>query len=76
MDSVPCTPNPECRYAPDCYVDTHHQYYPKKKYRGGVERQFRELDIHKVVICRALHDEIHATERPPKKPSRSGMLRS
>lgn len=74
MERIPCTPTEECRYAPDCYRDVHHAYWPKRRYKGGVERQFRELEVNKTDICRALHDEIHATEQPPKKPSRNEML--
>ena len=74
MEDVPCTPNPECRYFPECYTDTHHLYYPRKRYTSGVERQFRQLPENQAELCREVHSEIHATEQLPKKPSRAAML--
>ena len=42
----------------------------------GVEREYRELPEHKVQLCRAEHDELHATQEPPEKPSRNEMLQA
>lgn len=74
MEEFACPENPECKYYPTCYADTHHFYWPKRKYKGGVERQFRELPENKAEICREFHDNIYATEAPPLKPTRSEML--
>lgn len=53
-----------------CFEDVHHLYYPKAYYQNNrFAKEFRELPDHKVEICRAEHNEIHATERPPLRPS-------
>lgn len=51
-----------------CFEDVHHLYYPRRSYQSGVSRDFRELDENKIIMCRAEHNEKHATERPPLKP--------
>lgn len=62
-------PRPDCKYAKDgCFSDEHHLFWPKNQYTSKLEKLYRELPEHKVQICRAEHDERHATERPPKKP--------
>jgi hypothetical protein len=58
------------------YSDTHHLYWPKKFYTTLLEKAFVELEENKVQTCRAEHDEIHATEKPPRKPSRSEMIQA
>ncbi len=68
--------NETCKYAPGCYADEHHLYWPKKNYKSPVEREFRSLPEHRAMVCRAEHDEIHATEGIPKKPSRDQMLQA
>lgn len=50
----------------------HHQYWPRKTYNDPVSRRFRQLFV--VRICVDWHAEIHATTKPPKKPSRAEML--
>ena len=69
-------PRPDCKYAElgGCFSDTHHLFYPRRSYRSRVEQDFRELPENKVQICREEHDERHATEPIPKKPSREVML--
>jgi len=69
-------PKPDCKYADKggCFSDVHHQYYPRRAYVRSEEKEFRELPDHKEVLCRAEHDELHATEFPPPKPSREVML--
>lgn len=71
-------PDPECKYADigGCFSDVHHLYYPAGQYKTKVEKEFRELPTHKTQICRQSHDERHATETPPTKPSRDEMLRA
>lgn len=66
--------NEQCRYAPDCYADTHHLYWPRRRYTAGVEKAFRDLPENKVELCRAEHSDLHAREKPPEKPSRSEMI--
>ena len=68
--------NETCRYAPDCYSDEHHAYWPKRRYKSQVEKEFRNLPENREMMCRAEHDELHATERPPLKPSRQEMLQA
>lgn len=73
MARRPC-PNPEeaCPYFTDrgsCFSDNHHLYWPRVDYRRGLEREFRELPENKQQLCRWEHDEIHATQEPPAKPS-------
>ena len=70
---------------PDCYdgckyfgtdqaiITTHHLYYPACDYKTRVEKEFRNLEVNKIAICRAIHDEIHATETPPDKPDHQFM---
>jgi len=71
------TPQEGCPYAEQgCFSDTHHLFYPRRDYRRGVEKRFRELPENKEQICRWEHDERHATELPPEKPSREEMLRA
>lgn len=74
MENIACTPNEGCRYYPDCYEDTHHLYWPRRRYTSSVERQFRQLPENQAELCRNVHSELHATEQPPKKPSRAAML--
>lgn len=64
-------PNQNCKLYPACHKDKHHIYYPRANYTTRLEREFRAS--HVVNICRALHDEIHTVEAPPK-PNRQQML--
>lgn len=66
--------SPECYYAPNCYSDLHHQYWYSYDYKTPLEKKFRELPQNKEQICRAEHDEIHATQEPPVKPSIDEMV--
>ena len=74
MERVPCEPSPDCKFFGRCYEDVDHIYWPKKGYQTPVEKEFRDLDTNKQLICRALHDERHATEVPPLKPDRDFMF--
>ena len=58
-----------CPYCGDpcCYTDRHHLYWPRNQYKTKLERTFRGMHI--VRIPRCVHNEIHATTRPPQKPS-------
>lgn len=74
MENRPCQ-NPNNENCPVfqvkgyCFEDVHHLYYPKSSYSNGFAQKFRELDENKVEICRDEHNEIHATERSPYRPS-------
>lgn len=75
---LPCDPERPCRVAEKlgraaCFEDVHHEAYPRREYRTRLEKAFRESPAVKVLICRALHNEIHATEQPPEKPSAGEM---
>ena len=76
MESVPCDPEREGRYRDTeaCYVDEHHLFFPRKNYRDSVGRAFRNLPENRVDLCRQVHQDIHATTQPPKKPKRAEML--
>lgn len=78
MEGVPCPPDMQERcpifiQEGECYVDKHHLYWPSTDYRGRVEKEFRQLEVHKVDICRWLHNTIHAIALPPEKPTRKEM---
>lgn len=68
-----CEPNPDCKYFPGCFQDTHHIWSPRSEYKTPVEKQFRALACNVLELCRAEHDEIHLEPHPPKPP-RSFML--
>lgn len=76
MEHYPCNPETECRLRElgECKEDIHHRYFPKRRYQGSVARAFRELDENKELTCRARHNEIHATQKPPEKPRNSEMI--
>ncbi len=61
-------------YFEGCFTDLHHLYFPRRDYKTNVEKQFRNLPENKEQLCRAEHNERHATEPPPLKPSRDEML--
>jgi hypothetical protein len=61
--------NSDCKYYPGCFSDIDHYYYPARLYRRPVEREFRQLPENKERKCRSEHDERHATEQPPIKPT-------
>lgn len=70
-------PRPECPYAElqgGCFSDEHHLFYPRVDYRDIIGSEFRELPENKEQICRWDHDERHATEPIPDRPSREEML--
>lgn len=71
-----CEPNEECKYFPDCFESTHHLFYPERDYRTPLERLFRSLDENKVELCRSKHDQLHAEQDPPLRPTREEMLQA
>lgn len=76
MERIPCDPNRECRLRDTigCFEDVDHEYWPSRQYRTPIEKQFRQLDENKTLICRDMHNERHATELPPPKPDRDVMI--
>ncbi len=56
------------------YSDTHHLYWPANRYpKKQIERQFRELPIHKIMLPRDFHDYLHITTEPPPIPDKELM---
>ena len=74
MEGVVCNPTEDCKYYPSCYQDSHHVYFPRRDYKTKIEKQFRNLPENLVEMCRLEHDNLHATQTPPEKPSRDEML--
>lgn len=70
-EHIPCDPERVCklRETIGCYEDLHHEAWPRRAYRTKLERDFRNDVLNKVIICRAEHDDIHATTPPPQKPT-------
>lgn len=76
MDRSACVNQETCPLAETkmgCRTDVHHLYYDRKWYTSTVEKEFRELPENKIKMCRADHEELHATEWPPEKPSPAEM---
>ncbi len=72
MERIPCSNQQECRLRDSqlgCREDVHHRAFMRRDYSRGIARAYRELEENKVLICRAEHEEIHATQRPPEMPS-------
>lgn len=55
------------------FTDQHHSYYPRRKYRGLLAATFRGLPENKEQLCRFEHNELHANEPIPVKPSTAEM---
>lgn len=73
MEIIGCEPDEDCKYAPECFADTHHTKWPANNYKTTLEKEFRQDPRNKVLMCRRLHDEQHQL-LPPIKPSRDQML--
>lgn len=75
IERYPCSPEIPCKYREEgrCFEDIHHEAYPKSEYRTALEKKFRNHVMNKVLICRALHDDGHAQNLPPKKASPAEM---
>lgn len=81
MERVPCpiANTPECPIfvqEGECYEDKHHKYWPSPEYTTRNEKEFRQLEINKVTICRWLHNTIHAVVLPPEKPTVNQMRKA
>lgn len=69
-------PREGCMYAgtPECILTVHHLYWPSPDYQTKTERFFREMHANKQFnVPRCEHDEIHATQEAPEKPSHDFM---
>ena len=75
--SVECTPEQqaECTLK-RCFTDQDHYYWPASDYKTPVERAFRNLPENIEEKCRFEHNERHANEEPPVKPSIQYMAES
>lgn len=76
--AIPCPPEmrercPIFELEGECYEDKHHLYWPSSDYNGRVDKEFRQLEVNKMDICRWLHNTLHAVALPPEKPTRSVM---
>lgn len=70
-------PRPEkCRYegTNQCFLTTHHRYFPKSDYSDGVSKLFRQLPENKDRLPHCEHDDLHYEISPPEKPARAFML--
>lgn len=80
MSYSPCPKASEdCRFYETelgCVQNIHHDYWPKKRYTGDVAKEFRELPQNKGEMCMREHGDLHATERPPARPSREEMIQA
>lgn len=54
-------------------TNRHHHFYPKNRYLTVTEIKFRNLHI--TVMEVSVHNELHATTMPPRKPTHLEMLR-
>jgi len=72
---IPCNAATPCKYREEdeCFEDLHHEAFPKSAYRTALEKQFRNHVMNKVVMCRAVHDDIHAQQLLPRKGTREEM---
>jgi len=81
MEREPCPPDMQARcpvfyQEGECYEDKHHRYWPAPDYRTKNEKEFRELEVNKIIICRWLHNTLHARALPPAKPEVSFMKKA
>lgn len=70
-EHIPCNTEIPCKYREEdeCFEDIHHEAHPKSQYRDDLEKRFRESILNKVLTCRAIHDDIHKQDLPPRKPN-------
>lgn len=67
------TAQPDCKYAPRCFSDTHH-IYPRSMCDTTLKRMFSELPDNKEQLCRVEHELRHRNDDPPEFPSTEAML--
>lgn len=72
---IPCPDNSEisttCKYWPECHVSEHH-IYPRRTMDTPLKKRFGNLAIHKVIVCRMIHDLLD-TFPPPAYPDEELM---
>jgi hypothetical protein len=54
-------------------TNRHHLWWPRKDYQSPLERKFRGLSCHIVVMDVRAHQLLHILTAPPEKPSREDM---
>lgn len=80
MENVPC-PMANTENCPifiqegECYEDTHHIYWPSPDYASRIEKEFRQLEVNKVTVCRWIHNHLHSITLPPEHPTITEMRR-
>lgn len=53
-----------------CHVIKHHLYWPESDYTEPLEREFRELDVNRVEMCKQDEENVHrAFPNGPPKPT-------
>lgn len=78
MERIPCEQNNDCpvkAVVGRCFEDIHHDYFPRREYKTKIEKDFRNLDENKKLMCRMAHNAFHAMGIIPDKPSREEMLK-
>lgn len=72
----PCPDPRECCKYKKPYADKHHQYWPRTDYEaaGTIQARWRNLGKNTMLMCRCLHDEVHAVDAPPPMPDRDLMV--
>lgn len=72
--------SPNCRYfntPSGCYSDVHHTFgQARAKALGHIARTFGLLQQNTEQVCRAEHDEIHASNDFPEFPTTDVMLQT
>lgn len=72
MERIPCDNQAECPL-PICFEDIHHVYYPASQYVGYIATHFRSSEDNKQQMCRQRHQDLHAAQPPPEKPTKEYM---
>lgn len=67
-----CQPE-QCRF-PEPFQDRHHVYHPRREFKTGVEKKFRQLGCFVYTTCRCMHEEWDGAFDPPPKPPRDVMV--
>lgn len=72
---IPCVPSPECKYWDSdigCHEDTHH-IYRRADADTRLKKQFCQLAVNQLVLCRDVHEELETRVGWPTYPSREIM---
>lgn len=68
-------PRDDCHQQEGAFSDEHHKVWPASSYLGPLAVTYRNLPGNREQVCRCVHDEIHASEAPPERPSNNEMRR-